>query len=152
MEILKELRREPEALIKPEFDEDDLFRQSMGATLKKMPEQQNSLAKINHPFLPATPFESTDFDSFFVGPVNPLDSWLDHFEGILGSDMFQYITEQTNLYAEQNPPGDLYKGTTTCTEEIMLLIGMLLTMGIHRLPALPDYWSKNPILGVQFIS
>ena len=46
LEILKELRKEPEAPLKPEFDEDDLFGQRIGATLKKMPEQQKALAKM----------------------------------------------------------------------------------------------------------
>ena len=103
---------------------------------------------------PVLPFEPIEFDSF-VGPVNPLGSDstpLQYFQEIFGDKTFEYLAEQTNLYAEQNPPGDSYKWTPTCAEEMKLLIGMLLTMGIHRLPAVSDYWSTNPILGVQCIS
>ena len=103
---------------------------------------------------PVLPFEPIEFNSF-VGPVNPLGSDstpLQYFQEIFGDKTFEYIAEQTNLYAEQNPPGDSYKWTPTCAEEMKLLIGMLLTMGIHRLPAVSDYWSTNPILGVQCIS
>jgi hypothetical protein len=105
------------------------------------------------PLLPK-PFEPIKFDSF-VGPVNPLASDstpLEYFKEIVGDKTFAHIAEQTNLYAEQNPPGDSYKWTATCAEEIMLFIGMLLTMGIHRLPAIPDYWSKSSILGVHCVS
>jgi hypothetical protein len=99
-------------------------------------------------------FEPIQFDNF-IGPVNPLSSdstLLQYFQEIFGDKSFEYIAQQTNLYAEQNPPGDSYNWTPTCSEEIRLLFGMLFAMGIHRLPAIPDYWSKIPILGVQCIS
>ena len=90
-----------------------------------------------------------------VGPVKPLGSEatpLLYFQQIFGEDTFDYIAQQTNLYAQQNPPGESYKWTPTCAEEIKVVIGMLLTMGIHRLPEVSDYWSKNPLLGVPSIS
>ena len=44
MEILKELRKEEATPSAP--DEDDLFGQSVGASLKKMSDQHKALAKM----------------------------------------------------------------------------------------------------------
>ena len=86
-------------------------------------------------------------------PVKPLGSEptpLLYFQQIFREDTFDHIAQ--NLYAQQKPPGKSYKWTPTCTDEIKVVIGMLLTMGIHRLPEVSDYWSKNPLLGVPCIS
>ena len=36
--------------------------------------------------------------------------------------------------------------------EMKLFLGMILIMGVHRLPQLEDYWSANPLLGVKGIT
>lgn len=90
-----------------------------------------------------------------VCPVNPLGSDatpLDYFQQMFGETTFAYLADQTNLYAQQNPPGESHKWTPTCPGEIQLLLGILLTMGIHRLPDATDYWSQNHLLGVPCIS
>ena len=100
------------------------------------------------------PFQLAGFNED-VGPVKPLGSEatpLLYFSQIFGEDTLDHIAQQTNLYAQQNPPGESYKWTPTCADEIKLFIGMLLVMGIHRLPEVSDYWSKNPLLGVSSIS
>ena len=57
--------------------------------------------------------------------------------------------EQTNLYAEQNPPSAYYKTTIS---EMYLFLGIIIAMGVHRLPSFADYWSLNSLLGVPGIS
>ena len=111
-----------------------------------------------HPVQTATPsaqpFQPIDFTEQ-VGPTNPLSSDatpLQYFAEVFGEQSFDKIAEQTNLYAQQNPPGESYNWIPTCTSEIMLFLGMLLTMGVHRLPDVRDYWSQNPLLGVPCIA
>ena len=52
---------------------------------------------------------------------------------IFGSDSFDAIAEQNNLYTSQLGAGSEWTPT--------------LTMGIHKLPYLSDYWSQHPLLG-----
>ena len=151
------------AQAEPELDDDDITTATV--TTQQTPTEQQQPSTLPSPPLTSTStplatsiqptaFEPIEFASF-VGPVNPLGSDstpLQYFQEIFRDNTFEYIAEQTNLYAEQNPPGDSYNWKPTCAEEIKLLIGMFLMMGIHRLPSIPDYWSKNPILGVQCIS
>ena len=89
-----------------------------------------------------------------IGPSVSLDSdatALDAFLLIFGSDTFQLLADQTNLYAKQSPPGASYKWYDTNEDEMKLFFGMLLIMGIHRLPQLEDYRSSNPLLGTKGI-
>ena len=89
------------------------------------------------------------------GPLATLDSTatpLDAFCIIFGSDTFDLLAEQTNLYAKQTPPGPTYKWYETTANEMKLFLGMILIMGVHRLPQLKDYWSANPLLGVKGIT
>ena len=90
-----------------------------------------------------------------VGPVCNLAedaTALDYFLQIFGEDSFDLLTTQSNLYAEQSPPGISYKWHPTCNEEMKLFIGMILLMGVHKLPTVEDYWSKSPLLHVDAIS
>ena len=67
---------------------------------------------------------------------------------IWGDNTFQYIAEQTNLYA-------LQKETATWVDtndaEIKSFFSIHMAMGIVKLPALRDYWSTNPLLGTPGI-
>ena len=47
--------------------------------------------------------------------------------------------EQTNLYAEQNPPSAHYKWYNTTIFEMYLLLGTIIAMGVHCLPSFVDY-------------
>ena len=89
-----------------------------------------------------------------VGPNVHLDSTstaMDGFLLIFGEDTFQLLADQTNLYARQLPPGASYKWYDTSADEMKLFIGMILAMGVHRLPQLEDYWSSHPLLGAKGI-
>lgn len=63
------------------------------------------------------------------------------FEQIFGEDTFQYIAQQTDLYASQKSQGQ-YKWEDTTSSELKLLLGML---DVH------DYWSQDPLLAVPGI-
>ena len=61
------------------------------------------------------------------------------------------LVTETNRYAKQNPPGDRYRWYDTSDNELKLFLGMIIAMGIHRLPQLEDYWCSDPLLGVPGI-
>ena len=42
--------------------------------------------------------------------------------------------------------------SATNSAELWVFLGIVLEMGIHRLPEITDYWSKDPLLGVQSVS
>jgi hypothetical protein len=103
---------------------------------------------------PATLFQQMAFVES-PGPTQPLNDDaipLDAFLQVLGEDTCHHIADQTNLYAQQNPPPEGYRWYPTTAKEIMLFLGMVLCMGIVRLPATADYWSSNPLLAVHAIS
>ena len=57
------------------------------------------------------------------------------------------IVEQSNLYAKEVMGEDKYRTWTTITrEELRAYLGFCILMGINHLPALDDYWSKDPTL------
>ena len=70
---------------------------------------------------------------------------------IFGEDTYQFVADQTNLYARQLPPGASYKWCHTKADEMKLFIGIILAMGVHQLPQLEDYWSSHPLLGAKGI-
>ena len=77
------------------------------------------------------------------GPILPDDAFLetpyDFFAHIFGRNTFQLIAIQTNLYALQKA-------------KVKSFVGMIFAMGIHRVPALSNYWSQNPLIGVPGIT
>ena len=79
--------------------------------------------------------------------ATPLDFLLLLFD----EDIFQVIVDETNRYALQNPPGKRYKWYNTCIDEIKLFLGIIIAMGLHKLPRLEDYWSSDSLLGVPSI-
>ena len=81
-------------------------------------------------------------------PLDETDHPCEFFEAIFGSNTFDHIATQTNLYASQcNVTWE-----ETSSEEIKAFFGLLLAMGVHRLPFLTDYWSQNPLLGAPGIT
>lgn len=85
-----------------------------------------------------------------VGPTNLLPQSAkaaDFFMQFFDEDMIQHLVDQTNLYAEKNPPGSRYPWYDTSASEIKAFLGLIIAMGIKRLPSIPDYWSSDPILG-----
>ena len=56
-----------------------------------------------------------------------------------------------HLYASQNSPSARYAWEDTSANEMMLLRGMIIALGVHSSPEWQDYWSQNPILGLPAI-
>ena len=84
-----------------------------------------------------------------VGPVQSLPSSatsMDYFNLLFTDNMFDHIVEQTNLYATQNPPSVHYKWEDITSNELKAFFGLIILMGIKRLPAYEDYFSQCPIL------
>ncbi|CAG4957859.1 unnamed protein product [Parnassius apollo] len=59
------------------------------------------------------------------------------------------IVTQTNLYASQCNDQNCEQVSAT---EIKALLGMIIQMGIHKLPCIEDYWSSDPLLHVVEIA
>lgn len=62
---------------------------------------------------------------------------LEYFLNFFSDDIFNLIVEQTNLYSFQK----FNKSVCTSVTEIKDLIGIMLIMGIVKMPAYSDYWS-----------
>jgi len=62
---------------------------------------------------------------------------LEYFLNFFSDDIFKLIVEQTNLYSFQK----FNKSVCTSVTEIKDLIGIMLIMGIVKMPAYSDYWS-----------
>ena len=84
-----------------------------------------------------------------VDELDPLGSDCMDFLKLLWPDyLCEHIAAQTNLYARDcNARG----WVDTCGDEIWAFIGIILEMGVHRLPSIEDYWSRNPLLGVRAV-
>ena len=126
-----------------------------GGHVASQPNTSTPLATTSHSATFTTPaaFTPPPFTEP-VGPTNLLHSNaspLEFFNVIFGEQTYQYITDQTNLYARQNPPPPSLNWTDVCADEIKLFLGMTLIMGVHKLPELEDYWSGDALLGVPAI-
>ena len=75
----------------------------------------------------------------------------DYFDLIFKPVTVDVITNETNRYAGQcistKPDAEWYE---TTSEEMRAYLGLVIIMGIHRLPSLKHYWSADPILGVYW--
>lgn len=70
------------------------------------------------------------------------------YELFVPDKLFEEIAEQTNVYASQQLEGGcsqrLGKWTVTNKNEVKRFFGLLLWMGLVRLPSLHLYWSHDP--------
>ena len=78
--------------------------------------------------------------------LDPSDSCLE-FTKLLWPDVLcEHIAVETNRYARTL---GTKRWVDTDKDEIWVFLGIVVLMGIHRLPCIDDYWSKDPLLGVQ---
>lgn len=90
------------------------------------------------PIVPISPPPFTDQ----AGPQHILPgnaSVLEYFLMILRENFFQVLTDQTNLYTTQHPPGTLYRWVDTSAGEMMLFLGTHSVMRVYTLPSVEDY-------------
>ena len=97
---------------------------------------------------------SEDYPEFLAmeGPANNLDpcvnSELDFVRLLWPTALCSLIADETNRYAFQKKRK---QWVNTSTSEIWTFLGIVILMGIHRLPRIRDYWSTNTLLGVPRI-
>ena len=77
------------------------------------------------------------------GDAKPLDYFDMFFPETLFETLFRLIYTKTNRYADQK--GRLEETTVT---ELKAFFGLVLAIGIHRLPRLHDYWDRHWVLNV----
>ena len=103
------------------------------------------------------PWESAAFEPYvppftgLPGPTTePLDTVVQYVELFLTDQFVEYVVVQTNLYAVQflgktipsiKSRTNEWKEVTV--EDIRKYISLTILMGVHTLPSVPDYWSKN---------
>ena len=76
---------------------------------------------------------------------------LDYLKLLWPTAICAMLADQTNWYAVQNKVQHWQR--TTATEIILWsFLGAILLMGIHALPCLTNYWSRNRFLGVGELS
>ncbi len=81
--------------------------------------------------------------------VNVHGKEIDIFRTLFSHDMLDHIVEETNKYAIQQQSKN-WEPTTKA--EIEAFIGIIILMGIHKLPSTDHYWSSDPILRVEAIA
>ena len=95
---------------------------------------------------------SVQFDDVNVVPLIAFldtDGPFDFFEKFLPDKVIKLLVEQTNLYAQQRQTR--YWNDVTY-DEMKCFLGILLGMGVHRLPKFKLYWSTDPFFRVQGIA
>ena len=92
-----------------------------------------------------TPFTIPPFRSP-VGPkVDIPESPGETFELLFTPAFLDNIVEQSNEYAKEVMGEERYSSwEKITTEELKACLGVCILMGINHLPALEDYWSKDP--------
>jgi Transposase IS4 len=100
--------------------------------------------------------------------VGNLRNESDYFSLIFTNELLQDIVDQTNMYANQ-PKNNVRNVGRRSREnapnparprpwqdmtivELRAWLGMQIIMGIHVLPELKNYWSSDPVLGVEAVS
>ena len=106
--------------------------------------------------------EVTDFTPVDIpfnevpGPSHPMQGMtpLNILMMFFNMELLEMITTETNHYYSQcqrtNPSS--MKWTNITVEEIMAYIGVVIAMGIVRLPEVSDYWSTSGILQMSWFS
>lgn len=68
------------------------------------------------------------------------------FELFFDSEMFSFIADETNRYAQQKN-----ESFHLSLVELRRFIGTLILSGYHTLPSIRDYWSSQPSLGAAIV-
>lgn len=87
----------------------------------------------------------------FTSPVGPItaisESPLEVFQLFFTSDLFGEIIEESNRYARQVMGDEKFEQWEEMSEdELKAFLGFRILMGINHLPAMDDYWRREPTL------
>ena len=97
---------------------------------------------------------SGKYPSFLAptGPVTKMDpevnDSMDYLQLLWPDALCDLIAHETNRYAMHNHKS---KWQATTASEIWTFLGIIITMGIHRLPEINHYWSRDTLLGVPAV-
>lgn len=88
----------------------------------------------------------------FEGPYQPNDpnsmDPLDYLQLLWPASLVDLIVEETNRYARSKKRA---KWVDVCRDEMWTFLGVILAMGIHRLPRINNYWNRDSLLGIPEI-
>lgn len=73
---------------------------------------------------------------------------LEYLQFLWPTSLCELIAVETNRYANQRGAANWQQ---TDSSEVWKFLGIVVLMGIHRLPRIRDYWSRDPFLGVQSV-
>ncbi|CAF3595276.1 unnamed protein product [Rotaria sp. Silwood1] len=76
------------------------------------------------------------------------------FNKFFTQDVFDLIVKQTNIYGKQKSLEREPASNWQKVDEkiIRSFLGILIIMGLHRLPRITDYWSRNKIFYTEVIA
>ena len=90
-----------------------------------------------------------EYKGSLKGPVEPMNpneyNSLDFLQLLWPESLVDVVVEETNRYG-LNRGG--HKWVNITREDVWAFLGIIICMGIHRLPNISDYWSKDSLLGV----
>ena len=82
-----------------------------------------------------------------VGPTVPIpQSELGVFTLFFNDEICKIIVEQTNLYAEQVLGEKYMEWEKISVQELRAYFGFMVLMGLVPLPAIDDYWRRDPLM------
>ena len=87
------------------------------------------------------------FDPVTLLPGTTATTPANFFALIFTDDVIAHIVFQTKLYARQCPPPSAYEWEECTPERLKSFLGLVILMGLKRVPSLPDYWSTTNLLG-----
>lgn len=90
-----------------------------------------------------------DFDAVNVLPTisfSESDGPLDFFSLFFDDPIFEYMVKETNRYAKQSK---IRHWKETSVPEIKAFFGIMIAMGLHKLPDVELAWSSEPLFRVQ---
>ena len=86
------------------------------------------------------------------GPVDSHDpessSAFDYLQLLWPDSLTSLIAVETNRYAHQKKRSNW---VDVSKDEVWSFLGIIVLMGIHRLPRVRNYWSKDELLGVSAV-
>lgn len=102
------------------------------------------------PFSHEVPLDNFDKNPLVTASfISSRSAPLTYFDLVFSEELFQLIVDQTNSYASQS---NAREWDPVTLPEIQAFIGMLILMGLHRLPNIRLYWSSDPLFRVNEIA
>ena len=114
---------------------------NLSASVPNPTTQPASWSSTLHP-VTINPFTSP------VGPTVPISaSPMEVLELFFSADLMEKIVEESNRYANQVMGDEQFnKWTKVTVEELKAFLGFHILIGINHLPAVDDYWRRDPLL------